>query len=84
MGATGSRAARPARARCCSRPKSARECATARARHPRDRATVLRRRESPIDAAAGHAGLQADAAMHSVAQRDLHLVHGPARMLVGK
>ena len=53
MGATGSRAARPARARCCSRPKSARDCATARARRRRDRATVLRRRESPIDAAEG-------------------------------
>ena len=66
------------------RPKSARDGATARARRPRDRAMVPRRRVSPIDAAVGCAGLQSDAAMHSVAESDLNLVHGPARMFVGK
>ena len=45
---------------------------------------VLRRLVSPIDAAAGRGGLQSDAAMHSVAESDLNLVHGPARMFVGK
>ena len=82
------RGRRGGRVRCgSSRPgerDGARDGATARARRPRDRATVLRRRESPIDAAAGRGGLQSDAAMHSVAQRDLNLVHGPARMFVGK
>ena len=61
-----------------------RDRATARARRPRDRAAVLRRLISPIDAAAGRAGLQTDAAKHSVAQGDLDLVHGPARVFVGK
>ena len=78
-----SRSSRRARA-VRLRPKSARDGATARARRRRDRATVLRRLVSPIDAAAGRGGLQSDAAMHSVAESDLNLVHGPAGVFVRK
>ena len=79
------RGRRGGRVRCGSvQNKSARDGATARARPPRDRATVLRCLVSPIDAVAGRAGLQTDAAKHSVAQGDLDLVHGPARVFVGK
>ena len=61
------RGRRGGRVRCGSVQNPREVCATARTRRPRDRATVLRRRVSPIAALAGRGGLQTDAGRHSVA-----------------